>query len=110
MAKRLSMVVLAGLLVASTAARADWHQGGTLQESTMSEWFAATPENRLATAADLVVMLRNKPHQAFSSIEEMRPYAEDLDYCIGETGKDPAAGQEPVLRIAMLCAVLYAWR
>lgn len=47
-------VALWMVLFASMALAQQWYEGGTLHDASLQEWKQATPENKLATIADMV--------------------------------------------------------
>lgn len=48
------------VLFASTALAQQWYEGGTLHDASLQEWKQATPENKLATMADMVSAAYNR--------------------------------------------------
>lgn len=48
------------VLFASMALAQQWYEGGTLHDATLLEWKQATPENKLATIADMVSAAYNR--------------------------------------------------
>lgn len=53
-------VALWMLLFASMALAQQWYEGGTLHDASLQEWKQATPENKLATIADMVSAAYNR--------------------------------------------------
>ncbi|UYY86945.1 hypothetical protein [Alcaligenes sp. SMD-FA] len=47
-------------LFAAMALAQQWYEGGTLHDATLLEWKQATPENKLATIADMVSATYNR--------------------------------------------------
>jgi hypothetical protein len=94
-----------------------WYSGGNLSNKTGTEWLAATPENRLATSADMYFSL-NKPAD-MAEFESARPNAANLETCITKTLTPPddvpkekwAVFQErPVAEMALSCMTLLKYR
>jgi len=56
-----SLVLLSGC-GKSQAPKQHWFEGGTLHESTAAQWKMATPENKLATAADWLAATKWEGH------------------------------------------------
>ncbi len=55
-----SFVALWMVLFASMALAQQWYEGGTLHDATLLEWKQSTPENKLATIADMVSATYNQ--------------------------------------------------
>lgn len=53
-------VALWMVLFASMALAQQWYEGGTLHDASLQEWKQATPENKLATIADMVSAAYNR--------------------------------------------------
>lgn len=53
-------VALWMVLFASMAIAQQWYEGGTLHDASLQEWKQATPENKLATIADMVSAVYNR--------------------------------------------------
>lgn len=53
-------VALWMVLFASVALAQQWYEGGTLHDASLQEWDQATPENKLATIADMVSAAYNR--------------------------------------------------
>lgn len=53
-------VALWMVLFASMALAQQWYEGGNLHDATLQEWKQATPENKLATIADMVSAAYNR--------------------------------------------------
>ena len=85
--------------------RPPWHEGGTLHDATIEEWRAGSARNRLATAADWVlVLLERHPisqESADGSLRDRRLLAEQLVACAD--GAPVARAGEPVSVIATWC-------
>jgi hypothetical protein len=76
------------------------------------EWQQADARNRLATAADMVaaVVKEGGTTITYSTVEDFRPYAEQLAACITEATKTRAASTLPVQDIAALCVASLQWQ
>jgi hypothetical protein len=63
-----------------------WYSSGTLHHASGLEWRQADARNRLATAADMVaaVVKEGGTTITYSTVEDFRPYAEQLAACITE--------------------------
>lgn len=55
-----SLVAIWMVLFASMALAQQWYEGGTLHDASLQEWKQATPENKLATIADMVSATYNQ--------------------------------------------------
>ena len=88
-----------------------WYSGGTLHEATGSEWQKADASNRLATAADMVAAVAKggDTNIHYRTVEDFRPYAEQLAACITEATTTRAASTLPVQDIAALCVASMPW-
>jgi hypothetical protein len=89
-----------------------WHSGGTLHAANGVEWQQADASNRLATAADMVAAVAKggATNIQYRTVEDFRPYAEQLAACITEATKTKAAWTVPVQDIAALCVVSLQWQ
>ena len=88
----------------SEADQREWYSGGTLHRSTASEWRAAAPQNRLATAADWAAAALEKMGRKVS-LSDLRPYADAILTCSNEAILD-SPGNLQVAQIAALCWVM----
>jgi hypothetical protein len=89
-----------------------WYSGGTLHAANGLQWQQADARNRLATAADMVAAVakgRDTTIQ-YQTVDDFRPYAEQLSDCITEATKTRAASTLPVQDIAALCVVSMQWQ
>ena len=78
----------------------EWYAGGTLQDKTLLEWRQATPEEKLATCARLIVdttdnhLLQSNIRKSVSSWDDVRPFAEELvaylDKVLSDSGQTVA--------------------
>ena len=102
---------LLGIFVPSIAV-GQWHSGGTLHAANGLEWQQADASNRLATAADIVaaVVKGGGTKVTYSTVEDFRPYAEQLAACITEATQTRAASTLLVQDIAALCVGSLPWQ
>jgi hypothetical protein len=102
---------LLGIVVPGIAV-GQWHSGGTLHDANGVEWQQADARNRLATAADMVAAVAKGGATTihYRTIEDFRPYAEQLAACITEATQTKAAWTLPVQDIAALCVVSLQWQ
>jgi hypothetical protein len=84
----------------STGSSPKWYEGGTLHKQSALQWQTASSKDKLATCADFVTgMWQNgdlKPSIAsrLSTVEDVRPYAEELvDFLDAVLKRDPDAEQ-----------------
>ena len=89
-----------------------WYSGGTLHAANGLEWQQANESNRLATAADMVAAVAKGGDTKilYHTVEDFRPYAEQLAACITEATKTKVGAMLPVQDIAELCVVSMQWR
>ena len=94
----------AELLVATAEAadQQEWYQGGTLHKANASEWRKGSDEDRLATAADWAATLIE---EKLTSIDDLKPYAENLLTCADEAIADTQI-EVPMAQIAAVCWTL----
>jgi hypothetical protein len=83
----------------------EWYEGGNLHRALIGEWKAATYENRLATSADMVANLKK-----FSSVEEMKTAAVELEQCVSKAAEGTQTEQQHVSEVAAACALLLGYR
>lgn len=96
----------------------EWYQGGTLAQATIKEWNQADLHNRLATAADMELVLKyrkdgddyfdKKTGAKLASIDSMEGPAMDLEQCISGAGGKAGDGTEEqeVALVAAMCSVM----
>ena len=89
-----------------------WHSGGTLHTANGLVWQQADAHNRLATAADMVAAVAKggATTMQYCTVEDFRPYAEQLAACITEATQTRAASTLPVQDIAALCVGSLQWQ
>ena len=89
-----------------------WYSGGTLHAANGLEWQQADASNRLATAADMVAAVAKGGNTTitYRTVEDFRPYAEQLAACITEATTTRAASTLPVQDIAALCVASMPWQ
>ena len=89
-----------------------WYKGGTLHAANGLEWQQADASNRLATAADMVAAVAKGGDTTITSrtVEDFRPYAEQLAACITEATKTKVGAMLPVQDIAELCVASLEWQ
>jgi hypothetical protein len=88
-------------LKASPVQEQPWYSGGTLHQATIGEWKAASPTNRLATAADFAT---NTLHP---STTEEAPAREMME-CV-DRASTSAPDSKTVAEVGAVCAVLMGW-
>ena len=96
--------------MAYPAAKAD--SVGYPENSQPVKWQQADASNRLATAADMVaaVVKEGGTNITSSTVEDVRPYAEQLAACITAATRTRAAATLPVQDLAALCVVSLQWQ
>lgn len=68
----------------STSSQRAWYEGGTLHDAGALDWQNASYSNKLATCADIVCyydsegLLNPSISNRINSIDDFRPYADDL--------------------------------
>ncbi len=82
-----------------------WHSGGTLRNATLAKWQAASDHNRLATCADLVAdaLMQQGVAPNEMDIDEIKPWAIQLQACISEAGDRGDAQDTRIAEIADGC-------
>ena len=83
-----------------------WYQGGTLHTATIAEWKIATPENRLATSADMIAATLKSEEKQLSNLNELLPLASALERCVSEAGDSEQANSQKVAGLAAGCSML----
>lgn len=85
----------------------EWLKNGTLHNKTITDWKAASDENKLATCADFIVNLKEAEHQKYTSMDEMKYDATNLKICIDEgTANNNYADNMKIKEIAVTCHIL----
>jgi len=87
----------------SSSSSTSWFAGGTLHNSTVSQWREASYANRLATAADFVVATQDVD---FGNLDEFKDMVIDLETCITEAVSGGDVDNELVSFISSLCTVM----
>ena len=72
---------LATLAPTATSTATPWYRGGTLHNATPAEWQIATPENKMATAADWITRIYRP---TWRTEEELLTLSSELVACIDE--------------------------
>lgn len=98
--KVLAVAVLAMAPLTANAAE-HWYQGGTLHQATIEEWAGALTQNKMATAADMVVGAKVVKRRA--EIVEM---SVRLASCIDEVARDKSIYSQGVATVAAMCIAL----
>ncbi|MGE4195315.1 MAG: hypothetical protein AB7E51_18175 [Pseudodesulfovibrio sp.] len=89
-----------------------WYEGGSLHKSTVSQWKDAGPANRLATAADWVLVSPKIKTlaQNSSNIDVIKPFAEELVICVDKTVEGQSnVDQSKTAEVATMCMVLMGY-
>ncbi|MBL4807523.1 MAG: hypothetical protein JKY31_09570 [Rhodobacteraceae bacterium] len=87
-----------------------WFQGGTLHDSTIEEWSAATYTNQLATAADWTAGVIGQDEFERIGLEGVRRKAGNLINCIkGSTDELSGLGALSTAEIGAACILLMGW-
>lgn len=100
------LIAITALLPAS-AICAEWYDGGTLHRSTVREWTLATPQNRLATAADWSASILGG---SIRTKRELRERSVQLQACVDAASGGGAAATSSAAELAAACAVSMKWR
>ena len=77
------------------ASNQDWFSGGTLHDSTLTEWRSATYRNRLATCADFIAGTRKKLGS--------KSDAQNLESCISEVAASKELSGMSTAEVAVAC-------
>ena len=88
-----------------------WYIGGTLHSATVGQWHQASYANKLATAASWALMqpdVRNISRQS-STMDTVRPYAEELVGCIDKVTIGASYDDKTVSGLAAACMVSFGW-
>ena len=105
---RCGMVALAmasALIGAGGAVAAEWYANGDLHQKKMRDWKQASPQNRLATAADFVSKM-DMPATYEELNTTTKAQAAALVRCISEGGADARSDNLAVAEIAAACMTL----
>jgi len=87
-----------------------WYEGGTLHRKTISDWKKAENRDKLATCADFIASIKDKLNLSITSVDSIKPYAEDLVICIDIAVKDiDTMDNDKVTEVAALSMVLMGW-
>lgn len=91
----------------------EWYSGGTLHKGNGKNWQAATPQNRLATAADftagaLPVFVSKHIGESNEFVFKLR--AAQLVVCLNSATSDPPTDGTEIATIAALCMVSMKWK
>jgi hypothetical protein len=99
------------VLVSSVANAAEWYAGGTLHKANVAEWSGATPENKLATAADWTVSIIGTRKTQSMGMDQVRVLASSLVECVDVStkGVEQDVATTSVTELAAACAILMGW-
>jgi len=88
-----------------------WYAGGSLHQSNISEWKAASHANKLATAADWVLVApKIKALAQNSNVEVLKPFAQELVTCVNEaTEGHEQSDHSKTAEIATMCMMLMGY-
>lgn len=79
----------------------NWYSGGNLHQAKISEWKAATEENKLATCADFVANVKKD-----LTMSELKIKSIEMKNCIDESTRGNAStDNQKANEIAALCAI-----
>ena len=85
---------------------AEWYSGGNLHDANLASWSSSSNQNRLATSADIAAKILEG---RFSSMDELKIHARNLQICIDEVAIDPQLGSQSVREMAAACMVVMGW-
>jgi len=98
--KALAVVALV-VAPGAVSAAGHWYEGGTLHQATIEDWAGALTQNKMATAADMVVGAKVAKRKA--DIVEM---SVRLASCLDEVARDKASYSQEVAAMAAMCIAL----
>src|SRR5262245_33789618 len=90
------VIVLLGCSGSTSPTGKKWYEGGTLHKKGALDWQVADYNDKLATCDDIVATawqqkkLKPKIQEAISSVDDMKPFAQELVTCL-----DAATKQDP---------------
>jgi hypothetical protein len=120
---KLSLFTIASLGFSSISQAGEWYEGGTLTSAGILEWQIASPENKLASASDIVATLYQKKMlnsnflTGIRSVDDLKPYAIELETCIeaasqaqpNEAVNEKMYANQTVVGFASICIVTMGW-
>lgn len=85
----------------------DWLENGSLHKATVGEWKIADENNKLATCADFVGLIKKNKNEKYISIEEIKIDAIDMKNCIDEAIKGEAFNDNiDIAEVAVGCDIV----
>lgn len=85
----------------------EWWVGGTLHAERVKAWKKATPENKLATCADMLVAIRQQNNATYPNKTDLKMDAEKVVICINEKVQAGVADTTKVAALAVECVVAF---
>jgi hypothetical protein len=106
-------ILISFFLVFNTVicAGGEWYQNGNLHHSNVAEWNKATYANKLATAADMVLVstkIKNLVKES-GDVDTARPFAVELVTCLNEAAAGEGYEDTDVATLAVMCMKLMGW-
>lgn len=94
-----------------TASKDKWYEGGTLHKATLQEWIDATPENRLATAADWSFAMLGEDKAMKLGLDGLKIKAQEVVSCLNEFTSDDeavaaASKNNKIAEFAVMCRIM----
>ena len=107
-----AVVLLISFIVSLFGGDTKWYEGGTLHQSTVKEWKQATTKNKLATAADWVLVFKSIKTKVKESgdFNTLKPFSESLITCIDKaTVGITTIDHQKTTQSAVVCGTLMGW-
>ncbi|RYD51406.1 MAG: hypothetical protein EOP52_10455 [Sphingobacteriales bacterium] len=101
--KTVGVVAIVAFLSCSQGSDTNWMKGGTLQQATVAEWNQATPENKLASCADLATAIKKGYGKKYESVYEWRLDAEIMRSLIDDSLRKNTVATAKVAEVAAVC-------
>lgn len=84
----------------------EWYEGGTLHKASIKQWKKAGYRDRLATSADFAVNISETGRFKFSTMDELKVHAIEIEKCISKAAEAKGFDDQPVSDYAATCAIL----
>lgn len=97
------------VMASSNTAMAEWYKGGTLHRASASQWNAAAPKDRLATAGDWSAAILGEDRVRRMGLSGLKVVAQSLADCVSEAVAD-GPNNLAVSEVAAMCLILMGVR
>lgn len=100
----LPLFLCLSMLSPATASAQEWYQGGTLHKATVGEWYAADPQNCVATVASMIANSTSKENIEILTEDEWKEATMATVSCFMDaTENKPETAEWPAVGVVFEC-------